>query len=374
MRIPGFIICFLAISTATAQTKTEQAAAKAEEAYKLMQDGKFTASVILLEDAARLDPESIVYPYEMALARYQMKDYNGALSILKKLTKNKHCDAYVYHLLGNTYDDMGKPEKAIDTYDKGIALFPAGGMLYLERGIMEMKKEQYDNALKYFENGILAAPMYPSNYYRAAQLFLDSDQEVWGMIYGEIFMNLERGTKRTEEMSRQLYYTYKGEIKFTSDTSWSVSFCKNNQTIYLNVNGKKADRMKGLMEQMTAVLSLSYGNEYEATLSKAVAGEEIINLASLGRIRNRFLDIYEADSLQYKYPVVLFDFQRKVRDAGHLEAYNYWVLGQADDKEVSTWISDHKQQWDDFIKWYQDNKMEITKETVFQRLKLRVAL
>ncbi|WP_198315844.1 tetratricopeptide repeat protein [Chitinophaga tropicalis] len=356
----------LFFSAANAQTISEQALAKGREATQLMDDGKIEESIVLLKEAQQMDPENNLYTYEIALARYRQQNYKAVIDLLKPLTKKKNCDAQIYQMLGNAYDDGGNPEKAIATYEKGMKIFPDAGRLYVERGLMEMKANDYNKALKFFEMGIKVDPMYPSNYYRAAKIFLDSDQEVWGMIYGEIFVNLERNTKRTEEISKLLYTTYKGEIKFTNDTSFAVSFCKNNTTIYLDDKAKKKDRLDNLMAQMTAALTLSYGSRYELAMAKAITGEKIINLSSLNRIRDRFLDVYQADSLQ---SVVLFDYQRKIRDAGHLEAYNYWILAQAGGEEAEMWISAHEQQWKDFIEWFRNNRIDILPEKAFYRLK-----
>jgi Tfp pilus assembly protein PilF len=366
------ISCF-SVSVAQAQTTDkEKALAKKIEAIELMDDGKLAESIVLLEEARKLDPAAPEIVYEMALAKYQQQHYEEAIKLLKELVKKKQATGRVYAMMGNALDDMGKPEKAIDAYDEGIRKFPEEGGLYLERGVMELKNNKPNEALAFFEKGIKAAPMYPSNYYRAAKIFLDSDQEVWGMIYGEIFMNIERGSKRTEEISKLLYYTYKGEIKFESDTSVSVSFAKQNNTIYLDVNQSRKKQVSSLASalagQVMASMGKSFANgAYEMTLVKSISGEKIINLASLNSIRTKFLDIYAQEGHDTSYPVVLFDFQRKVKEAGHLEAYNYWILGQGEEKAFPEWRSEHEQQWNDFMKWFKENRIKITEENTFLR-------
>lgn len=375
MRIPLALLvigCF-SISVAHGQTTDkEKALAKKNEAIELMDDGKLAESITLLEEARKLDPAEPEIVYEMALAKYQQQHYEEAIKLLKELVKKKQATGRVYAMMGNALDDMGKPEKAMDTYDEGIKKFPEEGNLYVERGVMELKRNDHNAALGFFEKGIKAAPMYPSNYYRAAKIFLDSDQEVWGMIYGEIFMNIERGSKRTEEISKLLYYTYKGEIKFESDTNISVSFAKQNNTIYLDASQNKKKQVSSLASALAEQVMASMGNSfangaYEMTLVKSLIGEKMINLASLNRVRTKFLDIYTQEGRDTSYPVVLFDFQRKVKDAGYLDAYNYWILGQGDDKVFGEWRSEHEQQWNGFMKWFKENRLKITGENAFVR-------
>ena len=63
---------------------------------------------------------------------------------------------------------------------------------------MKVTTKEYSIALNYYEKGIEIDPKFPSNYYRAALLYDYSDHEIWGLIYGELFMDLEPNTKRTE--------------------------------------------------------------------------------------------------------------------------------------------------------------------------------
>jgi len=374
--LPLMVISCFTVSVANAQTTDkEKALAKKNEAIQLMDDGKLAESIALLEEARKLDPAEPEIVYEMALAQYQQKNFEGAMKLLKELVKKKQATGRVYAMMGNTFDEMGKPEKAIDIYDEGIKKFPEEGNLYLERGVMELRRNDHNAALGFFEKGIQAAPMYPSNYYRAAKIFFDSDQEVWGMIYGEIFMNIERGSKRTEEISKLLYYTYKGEIKFGTDTSAAVSFAKQNNTIYLDASQSKKKQVSSLASALAEQVMASMGNSfangaYEMTLVKSIIGEKMINLESLNRIRTRFLDIYAQDGHDTSYPVVLFDFQRKVKEAGYLGAYNYWILGWGDEKVFEEWRSEHRQEWTDFMKWFKENRINITGANAFVRTRM----
>ncbi len=368
--LPLIVISCFSVSVVSAQTTDkEKAQAKKREAIELMDNGKLAESIVLLEEGRKLDPDEPEFIYELALAKYQQGKFEETIKLLKELVKRKKATGRVYAMMGNALDEMGKPDKATDTYDEGIKKFPEEGSLYLERGVMELKKNDHNAALEFFERGIRSAPMYPSNYYRAAKIFLDSDQEVWGMIYGEIFMNLERGSKRTEEISKLLYYTYKGEIKFDSDTSVSVSFARNNNVILLDPGQSRKAQVASLTSQMMRSLGDSFANGvYEMTLVKSLIGEKMINLTSLDRIRTKFLGLYEQQGNDTLHPVVLFDFQRKVREAGHLEAYNYWILGQGEEKAFGEWTSEHEQKWNDFMKWFKENRIMITNENTFTRL------
>lgn len=348
------LLLFLALNqSAFTQTNQEKALSKGREAIQLMDKGEFDESIKLLKEAEKLDPERFDYPYEMAYAYYAKADYKKAISILEKNKKHKNVTEQLYQLLGNSYDVSGDPEKALAAYDDGLKIFPNSGSIYLEKGNVFWAKKEYGKAIPFYEKGIEVDPAFPSNYYRAARIYCGSSEEVWGMIYGEIFMNLERNSKRTAEISKLLFDTYKSQITFTSDSSFSVSFSKNAT---INVSDL-SDPSK---------LKLPYGiGFYEPTLMIALIPVKSINLTTLNDVRTSFLDNYFSSGNDKNYPTVLFTYQKKVKDAGHLEAYNHWILMKGDEDGFQKWYDGNKEKFEAFGKWFNENQIEITNENKF---------
>ncbi len=338
------LLMFMIIGQFTyGQSDKDKAFEKGRAAIELMDNGKIDESIKLLEEAQNLDPERFDYPYELAYAYYLKEDYKGAIKILEKNIGHKDVNERLYQLLGNSYDMIGKTEKAFEAYDKGLEKFPNSGMIYLEKGNVYWGKKEYGKALPFYEKGIEVDPKFPSNYYRATLIYCGSTEEVWGMIYGEIFMNLERNSKRTVEISKLLFDTYKSQIKFTSDTSFSVSFSKNAS---INITDL----------QDPSKMKLPFGiGVYEPTLMMSMINEKSIDLNSLDRIRTNFVETYFKNGNDKKYPNILFDYQDKVLKAGHLEAYNHWILMKGDEDAFGKWHSSNTEKWDNFVKWFTDN-------------------
>lgn len=348
-----FLATACMVHFAAAQTNQEKAVDKAREGIRLIDNGDVDAGIPLLKEAQKLDPENINYPYELGYAYYAKADYKQASKYLEETVKHKDVSDRVFQLLGNSYDNLGKSDKAIETYEQGLKLFPNSGKLYLELGIIQMMKKEYGKALSYFEKGIELDPGFSSNYYWAAKLYCSSDEEVWGMIYGELFMNLERNSKRTSEMSKLLYDTYASEIQFTSDTTISVSFSKNAT---VNVTDLKDP----------AKFKLPFGiGVYEPTLMLSMLPEHAIDLYSLDRIRTAFLDAYFKNGHASEYPNVLFDYQRKLQEAGQFEAYNHWLLMKGDEDAFQQWQATHTAMWDRFVNWFGNNPIKLDRVNRF---------
>ena len=338
---------------AAAQSPKETALAKGQEAIKLMDEGHVPESIKLLEEAATLDPANYHYSYELALAHYMLKEYPAAIALLTPLVDRKETSERTFQLLGNSYDLAGQGPKAVEIYTQGLAKFPGSGPLHLEMGNLQLAKKNYVEALSFYEKGIEMAPTFPSNYYRAAKLYLASNNELWGMIYGELFMNLERNSARTAEMSKLLFDTYKSEITFPKPNSASVSF---GQTV---IDASTMGKGKNL--------KLPYSLAYETTMGVAVASEHEITLRSLNTIRNSFISTYYAMKHDAKYPNVLFDYQRQIDKAGHAEAYNYWLLMKGDEDGFDAWAKANPEKWKNFVAWYQNNSLALDAKHKFYR-------
>lgn len=333
------------------QNNQEKAYELGMKAIEKMEAGDIQESIKLLEESMELDPDNINYPYEIAYAHYLDKNYQKAIKVLKKLTKHDEVNDRVWQMLGNCYDLEGNAEKAIQIYEKGLKLFPNSGILYLERGNMELHKEAYKEAMGFYEKGIQVEPQFSSNYYWAAKIYMNSSEEVWGMIYGELFMNLERNTNRTSEISGLLYATYQNEITFSSDSSMSVSFCQQ-----MSVNIDHLD--KGEMKMPFCMV-------YEPTLLLSIAFVDTIDMNSLDQIRSTFVDNYYKMGHHDTHPNVLFDFQKTIKEKGHLEAYNHWVLMKGDENAFSSWHDQNKEKWDSFVDWFTENPIQINESNQF---------
>lgn len=364
-----FILPFYVIHSQE-QKDDEWAMQNAREAIRLMDDGFHDKSIELLKESIEINPDKIFYWYELGLAYYKKEDFKEAVKTFKKISKHKDIFDQVYQMLGNAYDINGQRDKAIETYEKGMKEFPNSGLCYLERSIIHMSENEFNEAVATLEQGVSADPMYSSCYYWLAKLFLEyTEEEVWGMIYGELFMHLEPNTHRSQEISRLLYNTYKNEITFNGDSS-KVSFSKT-KNINIQLSEKDMDNPENMIKLLQKAMKQSFGSGvYEPTLILSLIGKEEINLATLNEIRSHFIDLYMKEEYE-DFPIVLFDFQKKIKDAGHFEAYNYWLLLYGNEEEFDTWLSDEEntEKLRQYTQWYNENleKLVINQENKFLR-------
>ncbi len=350
-RVLILIVNLVFVMYAFSQTDSEKQEAynKGRQAIQLMDDGKYEESIKLFKECCKLDPENHIYPYEIGYALILQKKYKKAAKCFEKVIKMEGAYDQCYQMLGNAYSIGGNRDKAIDAYERGLDAFPNSGRLYLEIG--NVHQDDWNKALEYYEQGVRVDPQYPSNYYWLARIFCNSTEEMWGMLYGEMFINLERGSMRTEEISQLLFDTYKSEIQYTSDTTMSVSFCQNHT---INV----ADAEK----------AIPFSLVYEPGLMLAATTSDSITLESLNKIRAGFINYYNEKEFKKSHPNVIFHWHQSLIEKGYFECYNYWLLMQGATEEFNAWYVLNEEKFNSFINWFSENPMPVDKENNFHRL------
>lgn len=342
-----------------------RAKAQSEEVKNLYQEaleledkkGDYDGAIKLLERASKEDPSLLDLKYEIAYAYYAKKDYENAKKLLKPLLKKDEATFQYYQLLGNAYDDTGEPDKAVNTYKEGLKRFPNEGHLYNELGILEMHRKNYSQAIDYWEKGIQLDPKVSSNYYWASRIYSYSDERIWAVMYGELFMNIERTTKRTAEISALLYKTYNDAYKIGDSGKLSISFTKN--MVMANSDPSK--------------FKLPFNTVYETAMGLCAAsqmskGVKTFNMDSYSAIRSQFINMWYTDKHNTEYANALLDWQKELTDKGYLEAYNHWLMREGNADEFDAWYKNHKESYDAFMTWFENNRMPVDTDHHFYRL------
>lgn len=344
------LILLCLISLMGFSQRNELAWKKAKVAIRLMDEGKVDESIQLLKECEKIDNEDYTYPYEMAYAYILKKDYETAITILNKTKKYKNINDQVYQLSGNCYSYLNKPKLAIKEYEQGIKKFPNAGNLHLEKGNIFLIQEKYEDAIENYRNGIAAEPNFSSNYYRLALLYLNSTDRLSGLLYGEIFMNLERSTQRTTEMSKLLYDGYKKSIKF-NDTNVATDFCE----VILNIENKE--------------FKMPFCAIFVKDFILGITTQKEINLNTLSEIRTNFIKNFFKDDYK-NYSNIILDYNKKMLDEGILDTYNKYLFQIGSEEEFSIWKDDNIETYDTFLEWYSnpENYLKITDENKFIKL------
>jgi Tfp pilus assembly protein PilF len=290
------LLCFSLFFAAIAQP---QEPSLQETARNYMRAGDWDNAVLVLNRAIVNDPENLDLQKDLAMTFYYKRDYVKALAQVKPMLERDDADVAVYQIGGNVYKALEEVKEADKMYKKGLKKFPRSGPLYSEYGELLWAKQDF-NAIKEWEKGIDADPSFAGNYYNAALFYYYTQDKVWTLIYGEIFVNMEYLTERATEMKKLLLSAYKEKL-YTSP-----------------VNSKEEKKKSAFYK---AVI------ETYKKVSSAV--DRGMNTEALNMLRTRFvLEWHNTYSKQFPYK--LFEYQQQLIREGMFEAYNQWLFAAVD--------------------------------------------
>lgn len=316
----------------------------------------YDEAILLLKQASALDSRNPAYKYEIAHAYYLQKKYSETVKILKRTTRSSKATADYYRLLGNAYDLLNNNSRAEKTYRRGLKRFPTSGGLYAELGGLAYKRGNNDKAIEEWEKGIERAPTFSSNYYWAAQLYCHSSEKIWGLIYGELFMMLEPNNSRNEDISTLLHETYQKCLREATPTLGSGFSASDMAQRYLLIDPAERDTLL----PFPVLFDLSA----EWAMPLPLRNKDIVTIAA---IRQGFASHWFSEQNNHHYPNILFDWWKKTAEAGHNEAYTYWLLRKGAPNEFKTWLKYNPQKFSRFLEWFNQNPPLInTKQHFFK--------
>jgi tetratricopeptide (TPR) repeat protein len=348
------LVAVVALFSAHAQTSADMSDAartRLEKAITLMDTGMAETAIEILNNLDKEYPNNYNVLYEMCYAYWVLGEKMKALEILKRLEDHPAATFMVYHLEGNCLDEMGKPKEAIKAYNRGLERFPDAALLYVEQGRIAQKKEDYNQAVELYEKAIEVDPGHPSAYCCLTMLYADTSEPFWGIMYGEaarmLCLHYDTGTygKWSAQISELIYNLYKEHINITNKGDSTVI-----QTTFTKMNEISITKDSS---QVFLPLPMAFDKE----MLKALKPEKEITLQSLIDVRGRFIDSFYEQFNDY-YDVSILDFQRQVRESGHWQAYNMYLLALGDMDAYQQWESTDPtagKQMDAFARWYNDH-------------------
>lgn len=324
-------ICLaFALLSVNAQTRDELA----ETARSFSRQGDYANAILVLNRALSQAPNDLQLLREQGMNYYLQGDLPRAKAIILPLVDRSDTDVPVFQVAFNILNALEDVKELEKVFKKGLKKFPDSGVINCEYGALLYGKKDF-NAIKYWEKGIEKDPSYSMNYYHAAKYYFLSTEKVWGLLYGELFVNLESYSPRTAEIKTLLLEGYK---KMFSETDLTKIPSKNAfSTIYL----------KAMQQQAQLV--------YQG-----------INAETLSMIRTRFILQWFSSEGQ-RYPFRLFEYHRQLLRDGLFEAYNQWIFGAAENPSAyQSWTRTHAAEAEAFSKFQRGRVFKIPTGQYYQ--------
>ena len=302
------IVVHLSFSFVYSQTITELQ----ETAKSFMRQGDYANAILVLNRAVQMEPQNIAVLKDLSLNLYYQGDYDKALETLKPVLDMPQADDQSFQIAGSIYRQSGRIDDAEKMYKKGLKKFPKSGILYNDLGEAQWRLQSKD-AIKNWEKGIETEPSYSRNYFNAARYYYYTGNTVWGLLYAEIFLNMDPFGANAQEMKQLLLDGYKQLFKPA------------------NIEQGNTDKNPFIIQYLQCM------NKQSALVSTGV------NTASLAMVRARFVLDWFAQNKNYPYR--LFEYQQQLLREGLFDAYNQWLFGTIQNLPAyQNWTNTHPEE------------------------------
>lgn len=330
-----FMVCVLAFQCLQAQPETVPTLQARAKTY--LQAGDYDNAALILRQALLQAPDDLELNKNLVMAYTLKRDYVRAREAVIPLCENPRADADCFQLAGNVFKALEEVKECEKYYKRGLKKFPNSGPLHSEYGELLWSAKD-PRAITLWENGINVDPGYGGNYYNAAMYYYYTTEKVWGLIYGEIFINLEGLSERGKSMKALLLKGYK-------------------EKLFLDIDLNK------VAEKTKNPFAKAYLNEMSKLSALTAQG---LNAETLTMIRTRFL-VGWFDGPAQQFPFKLFDTQRQWVQADLFEAYNQWLFLTPETLAAhEQWKKDHATAWNKFQQWQQNRVFRVPAGQYYQ--------
>ena len=224
---------------------------------------RYDKAITDLDEAIRLNPESIYAYSTRGQAKSSLGDHKGAISDYDEAIQLNPEDFIAYYNRGYAKSSLGDPKGAISDYDKAIQLNPKYASAYNNRGVVKDNLGDPEGAISDYDKAIQLNPKYASaynnrgvvkdnlgdpegaisDYDKAIQLNLEyidayNNRGVAKLLLG-ISESKQENTKKVRDLLEAAIADFDKVIKI--DSKYAIAY-KNRGAAQLKLGESEADR------------------------------------------------------------------------------------------------------------------------------------
>jgi len=327
----------------------QQAEAIAKRAARLMDRDMGEAAAVEWKKALNLVPNHIPYLYEYALAHVMMRKYDDALGILRSIYNKPELFDRGYQLMGNVYDFLEDSSSALTYYHAGIEAFPKSGRLHYELGAAAYIRGDVAAATDWWRRGTRVEPKFSTNYFWLAKVMSKTADRFLGVMYAEAFLNLERATNRTKEMSKLVFDTWNASLAL-GDTLDPINFFGDDLLDVLSPGGPNVMNLPTAFEYSVATSAEPLIPD-NGMLKGALTLDEVVD------VRVRTARYWRDKGYDKLYRNDVMEWNASLVSKGWIREYLYWLFSYGDVKRMNDYFKANEHRYDTFLAWFGQNQM-----------------
>lgn len=291
-------------------------------------------AIALFRKALELNRDNIDALFELSLCYYEKGAFRECLEIALRGAEYESQElGYFYNLIGNSYDELKQPAKAIAAYKEGIKLEPNSYLLRYNIGVTYLGTKRMVEARESFKHALVINPQHASSHIGLGQVYMAAGQRVPALLAFSRALVLEPTSSRGEATLR----TVEGLLGIASGADPTP----------VKVGGStKLAREEGKFQESEKVLR-----------NLALTGERDDGMIPMERFIDRLWRVLTpigagveklgpGFAAEYYGPYVA-----ELLSRGHLEAMAYHIAQSTPKEGVADWLSSHQTEVQSFLTW-----------------------
>ncbi|MBN7817352.1 tetratricopeptide repeat protein [Algoriphagus pacificus] len=303
------------------------------EGIEFHDQGNYKKAIETYKKALKVDENSSLANYEIALSYISTKDLKNSIAHAKKvieLNENHLIEAYV--LWGNALDMDGKPEKAIEVYEVAMKEFD-NHLINYNYAVTCTNVGEIDKAYDALLDGISINPSHGSSHMLLSQIMTMKGSRIKTILPLYFFLLLEPDSNRSRSEYQKLRDLLSQGIskKSEKDIDINIAFSGGDDSDF--------DAAE-LMISLSAVSGTLEENEEKSELELFSEQNELI-FKTLGELKK------ENTGLFWELYVALFS---DMANAGFTKPFSYYI-SQTSGPEVQDWLNNNEEEFQKFLDW-----------------------
>lgn len=314
-----------------------------DQGVNLHEEGNYKEAIQVYESILKEDSKNPTANYELALTYSSVKEYEKAIKHCDVVIKSKSELSHLAYLIKGACEDyLGKPEKAIKTFEQGIKLNPDNHQLYYSLALTSYNLRKFDNAESALIRGIKVNPYHSSSHMLLGYLKSDQKERSISLLALFYFLILEPTGNRADQVFKLIEKQQKQNIRREDS---------KNITININSNFDKNDF--GTAEMMLSLSEAAKTTEVNENKSEF----EIFSNSNASFFK--ILGEQRKNKKGFYWDFYVDFFYELVQDKPMYEAFSNQIYQSKNDSDNKEWLTANSIQIEKLYFWLKTYKVKI---------------
>ncbi len=335
-RLFGFILLLLLSINSFSQSEIENLV---KEGIQYHDNKEYDKAIETYEKALKINPNSTLVNYEIALSYFSKGDYKEAVKYSDVVLKqDKDLLLQAYMTKGSALDMLGKTKESIKLFNKAIKKTEGHYLLYYNLGLNYYKISNLENAEENIIKAIELNPNHSSSHLILANIHNKKGNTVQTLLSSHFFLFLEPNSQRSLDAYSMLQQNFGGNV--TKDNEKP-----NTINILLSSNN---DSQFGAAELMVSMLEAS--KALEENEGKSDDEMFVENTEKFFKVLGELKKKKNKEIWWTFYTTFFYDLAK----SEHIETYCKYIT-QIDNENSKKWLEENTIALNEFDKWLKNN-------------------